>query len=1751
MNVAQWDLEHARRFGNEVGLVIGNREWTNHELHDRACRLARAFIANGVEPGSRVAIVLPNSLELYVASAAATMAGCIVAVLPMTSTRELDAIFAHCDPAVVIAGDASLPAYDASRSLRLRIVPSRSADTPAGVIMFDELVGAHAPLEAPVPRDAQDPVQLCFTSGSSGRPKAAVYTHGGVDLFWRARVAATGDPEPRRVVLIGIPPTAFGARFIGMRAIANHQYIVLPKFDPAQALAAISRYRVQEMPLLPTMAEQLAAWPDAPDLDSVSLRSINIAGAHVSASLVRRLKERFASNELSVVVHYGMTETGGGFASTSTGGDGAVGRVTPGTLVRIVGRDGEDVPPGENGEVVVRAPFAAAGYWRDPEQTSAVFRDGFVHTGDLGCLDPDMQLHILGRIKDIIIQGGFNVLPAEVESVVGSVPGVQECAVLGISNELLGEEVVACVVRAPRASVSEIEIRVLCRNRLDSRKQPARILFFDQLPRMTGGKLDARLLRQLVLERNCASLDTIALHELEAAERATRILRLRELVQRELSALLAESPGTEIPAEDSLRSATFGELGLTSIGAVRLTRRLGELLATDLSPTLIYSSPTLQALSEAIDRIRWKAEPRGESVAPRKDVEPAATTIAITGIGCRLPGGVESPAAFWELLCSGRDVVRAVPPARGATRGQGAFLDNAEGFDAAFFRLAEQAADMDPRHRMLLEVAWEALENAGYNPLALNRERTGVFLGIYGDRYASRDPLATAPGMAVSFLCQFLDIGGPVVSIDTTCSSSLVAIHQAVQSLQLGECDTAIVGGVNLISPGVLENALGVMSSDGRSRAFDAAADGFGAGEGCVLLVLRRLNDGLDSGDRVYATILGTAIAHDGRSTSLTAPNPGAQERVIRLALARSNMPPEAVQYVEAHGTATILGDPIEVEALARVFAARSGPPLAIGSVKTNIGHLEAAAGAASLAKLALALQARHLPASLHFSHPNPHIPWGRIPIRVQATAGDWPSPSERLIAGVSSFGMSGTNAHVLVSEPPPVIAAELARSAAAASSEEGWILPLSARSQRSLGALAARWADSLARAPERYTCRDFAYTASCRRAHLDFRLAIAGRTREDWVSALRSFADAAVCGAPAAQLTKQLTMVFDGSGEVWRGMGRELLGSQPVFRAAIERCAFVIERCIGSSLMEELRRDTADARSARAELVRPALFALQIALVELWRSWGVEPTAAVGVGVGAIAADCVAGRLSLEQGARLVCRSDEPIPESARFMDTCRTLLGDGHRAFVEVGPRSELAAALRSTAQELGLADEVTIVSSVNPPSALDSMLEALGSLHCSGFEVDWSRRYAVRGRVADLPNTAWVHVPFWQADQLAPVRCNSAPAQLSADEIGGARQQLLEWLATSAQLEVSELPAEATLGEIGIDSLGCIRLRAKVLEKFGVNIPMTDWTRDATPNDLIATFVRAIDGTDAKRSPDRLRLTWMKPAGTDPTIVWIHPVGGGVSCYRVLARSLPFRSVGIASPALFGERAVPETIEDMARQYIRLLPDIPDASRLVLAGWSLGGVVAYEMAIQLAKTAAPVELVTMIDSYPPRGQSTLASPSREGTRALVRITAPGREVSMPLSVLRAFMRDLSGTSEGRANAVEEWLTRQLSAGGSFNLSELVAEARVRGLLREIHPEDGERLLRAFTTNWSALTQYRVPAYDGRVLSIRASQAIGEPDSAWRAYASRIQVQRLDGDHYSIMSASALPELMRILSRWWRQELGEPHAGIASAQV
>ncbi|GAA1914985.1 type I polyketide synthase [Streptomyces durmitorensis] len=882
----------------------------------------------------------------------------------------------------------------------------------------------------------------------------------------------------------------------------------------------------------------------------------------------------------------------------------------------------------------------------------------------------------------------------------------------------------------------------------------------------------------------------------------------------EVRAAIVESLSTwyGLTAEEIADDRPLAELGLTSRDAVVLTARLGELVGTRLPATLLWEASTIGALAQRVAR----GEPEhggspSEAGVPNSLSEAGDTPVAVIGVGCRLPGGANSPAAFWRLLSEGRDAVGAVGDDRWAAfvregkslpediSRHGGFLgdggiDGVAGFDAEFFGIgADEATAMDPQQRMLLEVVREAVDHAALPAPSLAGTRTGVFVGISGNEYAhltTADPESigawTSPGAALSIaanrLSYLMDLRGPSMAVDTACSSSLVAVHHAVRSLGAGESDMALAAGVNLLlSPAVTLGfqRAGALAADGRCKAFDASADGMVRGEGCGVVVLKRLADAERDGDRVLAVIESTAVNSDGRSNGLTAPSAQAQRALLEQCHAAG---PETVDYIEAHGTGTALGDPIEVSALSSALGAGRGraadQPLLIGSVKTNIGHLEAAAGIAGLIKTVLSLHHDEIPPHLHFTAPGPHADLDALGLRVVTGPEPWPRYSGTARAGVSAFGFGGTNAHVVLAEHRVPRGARPTVTGPAVALLDG----VTEDRVRAYAGELAQWLTE----PDSRSVRpaDLARTLAGRAGRGRHRAAVVARDREELTTALDRLAGRepdgrVVVGAPVSGDGPGAVWVFSGYGSQWPGMGSQLLSAEPEFAAAVDRLEPLLHEQAGVSL-----RDCMDpgADLTSPAVVMPALYGMQVALAALWKSYGFEPAAVIGHSMGEIAAAVACGALDEATGARVVAvRSrllagltggamavvDLPGERIAALAADFRTLQVAVHASpaqSVVTGSADDVRSLVDHVTKEGGFARSLRVTGAGHSPDVDPLLAEFARELGAVRHARPGCRRYSTV--LADPRDPAPCDADYWVANLRRPVRFRQA-VRAAADD------------------------------------------------------------------------------------------------------------------------------------------------------------------------------------------------------------------------------------------------------------------------------------------------------------------------------------------------------------------------------------------------
>ncbi|HSI14073.1 MAG TPA: SDR family NAD(P)-dependent oxidoreductase [Chthoniobacter sp.] len=702
--------------------------------------------------------------------------------------------------------------------------------------------------------------------------------------------------------------------------------------------------------------------------------------------------------------------------------------------------------------------------------------------------------------------------------------------------------------------------------------------------------------------------------------------------------------------------------------------------------------------------------------------------IAIIGIGLRLPGGINDSESLWKLLVEGREAVSEVPPDRwnidrfyDAEPGivgksiakRGGFVEGIDQFDPQFFGISPREAPyVDPQQRLLLETAWEAIEDAG---VVLDFEKgtdIGVYVGISHNDYqviqgtpwdsagiTPHSPTGSAHSIAANRISYCLNLTGPSVAMDTACSSALTAVHAACEHIWTGRGDVAMAGGVTvMITPGgfIGFSQASMLSPDGKCKAFDAGANGFVRGEGAGMILMKRLSQAIADGDTIHGVIVSTALNQDGHTNGISLPSPEAQARLVHDACVEAGIDPLQVAFVEAHGTGTAVGDPIEAHALAEALCANrpDDQPLTIGSVKTNLGHLETAAGVAGLAKAMLVLKRKQIPANLHFETPNPNIDFEKLKLRVNTTLEPLPEVKRGTrMVGVNSFGFGGANAHVILEEPPHRPHPKHSDDPV---EERPWPIVLSARSEKSLRTYAstfAKWLEERSHANgDAPLLPDLVYSLGARRNHHAYRITLAAKSMAELIQELEGYATEQesikirTSFSPRRETAPRIGFVMSGQGPQWWGMGRELMRHEPVFREMMERCAKAMKPYATFDLLEELGKTEQTSQITRTEIAQPAIFAMQVSLAALWKSWGIEPAAIVGHSVGEIAAACVAGIFSVEEGARvIVLRS--------HFMDGCAR----GEGTMLAVGLGEEEARAL------IARHDRTVTIAAINGPRSL----------------------------------------------------------------------------------------------------------------------------------------------------------------------------------------------------------------------------------------------------------------------------------------------------------------------------------------------------------------------------------------------------------------------------------------------------------------
>ncbi|MEN1925277.1 non-ribosomal peptide synthetase/type I polyketide synthase [Luteimonas qiangzhengi] len=1252
----------AARAPDAIALVHGGERVTYGELNARANRLARHLRSHGVGRDERVAIHADRGVGVVLGLLATLKAG--GAYVPLDPTYPADRLawtLADSQPRVLLTMPGMAPVAGGAHTDPadgLTVI-----DLSADADWADQAAGDLDPAECDVRAD--DLAYVLYTSGSTGQPKGVAMPHGPLAnlVQWQLREPGQGGPlRTLQYAALGFD-VAFQETFVTLAAGGElHLIDQDTRLDAGRLFDVIVRHRIERL-FLPYFALQmlaegleghLAALPPGAPL-RCDLREVITAGEQLRIEpKIVRFFERLPGCRLHN--HYGPTETHVVTALTLPEDPAtwprlpSIGRPIANARVYVLDGRGRPLSEGAAGELYLAGAVLARGYLgRDGLSAERFLPDPFAggdarmyRTGDLGRWLPDGTLECLGRQDFQVKIRGYRVEPGEIEAQVMAFPGVRQAGVLAREDVPGMKRLVAYV--SPQDPAAPVDLEQLRRHlvaQLLDYMVPVAFVQMDALPLSPNGKLDRAKLPRPGRER---------------PEWAGPYAAPRTPVEVALCRIFAQV----LDLEGLGRDDSFFDLGGSSLLVPRVLEAARREGIGDVPATALFRSPTPATLATEIscgDAPRALDATRMSRGRGGSDGE----AIAIIAMAGRFPGA-PSVEALWDSLCAGRDGVTrfsadeldpAVPDALRAdpayVPARGVF-DDFDCFDAAFFGISHREAElMDPQQRVFLELCWECIERAGHVPDATGAP-VGVFAGMYNASYYQNHVLAhpelienlgafqvmlgNEKDYIATRIAHKLDLTGPAVSVHTACSTSLVAIVQAVDSLRAGRCTMALAGGVAVTCPvrsGHLYQEGGMLSADGTTRTFDAGATGTVFSDGAAVVLLKRLSEAIADGDPIHAVIRGAAINNDGGGkASFTAPSSDGQAAVIAMAHADAGVNPRSIGYVEAHGTATPMGDPIEIEGLTRAFrlGTQDSGFCVVGSVKSNIGHTLMAAGATGVIKSALALEHGLIPATAHFQQDNPAIDFASTPFRASGELLPWPVSGSPRRAGVSSFGVGGTNAHVVMEEAPPLALSDAAEGAQ--------LLVLSARTPSALQASVARLADHLEANPAQ-NLADVAWTLAVGRKAMAHRVAVAAADSAAAIARLRGAGLAAAAKAVPAK-DGPVVFLFPGQGCQYAGMGRALYKREPAFREAFDACAEVLDAELGQDLRALVFGDDAEALLPTA-IMQPAIFSIEYSLARWWMAQGLTPAAMVGHSVGEFVAATLAGVFELPDALRLVAR--------------------------------------------------------------------------------------------------------------------------------------------------------------------------------------------------------------------------------------------------------------------------------------------------------------------------------------------------------------------------------------------------------------------------------------------------------------------------------------------------------------------------------
>lgn len=1233
----------AEEYPSNIALIHEEAQVSYEELNVSANLLARGLAGQGVGYGDLVGLAVERSVDLVVVIFAVLKLG--AAYVPIDSAfpeERIGHMIEDAGPKFVLTSGPPKGGLLRWKDLCLGVDEVR-----------DSSITDTSNLNVDI--QPQDLAYVIYTSGSTGRPKGVEISHGAASNFlsslrWREPgcspqdrlLAITTMSFDMSALELLLPPLS-GATMVIARADAVK--------DPRELLRLMKRHDITIMQATPatwTMLLESGCGKGETTLSKV------ICGGE---ALSRRLADRLLAIANSVWNVYGPSETTyGSVGRVEDDGDIYVGNPVANGRIYVLGEDMLPVPMGCSGEVYIGGGSVSNGYRNKPELTRSRFLDNpfhggrFFRTGDLARFARPGKLQVLGRIDGMVKIRGFRIELGDIEAAIVDHDIISEATVISRDDRL-----VAYCVPSTKSTIAPKEVaggdflsrtlRPWLAKRLPEYMMPAFFVAMDALPLSPNQKIDRRALPDPIMEIQTTS------HTQPTTEMEHQV---RDIWCRILG-------HDRMGIEDS-----FFQIGGDSLSLIRVQAQLEKLVGRRISVPALFEHFSIRTLAAHLERIENDLDRNAESCGIIRAPETRyGEEIAIVSMACRLPGGVTNPDEFWELLKRGGDatvdvpldrwdaekIYDADPDAAGKSYcRRGGFLNSIHKHDISFFGISpREAREMDPTQHLTLEVGWEAFERAGYTKERLSGSDTGVFLGLSNNVTTTQGPAdfngysitGSASAVLSGRLSYILGLNGPSMTVDTACSSSLVATHLACNALRMGECDLALAGGISLLStPGIhLEfSRLRGLAPDGRCRAFSADTNGTGFSEGCSMVALKRLTDAQRDGDTIHAVLRGSGVSHGGRSASLTAPNGASQARLIRKVLGRSELQASDIDYVEAHGTATRLGDPIEGGALADVFR-DSHPetqPLWIGSSKSNIGHTGAAAGVAGIIKVVLALQHGNLPRTLHVTEPTPAVDWKGAGMAVVQEEQPWRSRGTRpRRAGVSSFGIGGTGAHIVLEEAPKLVV-EPSQSIPPPSS---MVFLVSGQTDAALQQAALNLRQYVGSLDIESRLVDIAYSLAVTRNHFQRRLALVAKNKEELLKqlALPSRSRTMAPHNPAGKA--RLAFLFSGQGSRLLGMGKMLYQTYPQFRTSLEEVASHFSG-LGASLLDVMWADAGSELAPlldRTDFAQPALFALQVALWHLWQSWGVRAEAVLGHSVGELAAAYAAGILDLSSACTLV----------------------------------------------------------------------------------------------------------------------------------------------------------------------------------------------------------------------------------------------------------------------------------------------------------------------------------------------------------------------------------------------------------------------------------------------------------------------------------------------------------------------------------